>query len=534
MARLSAALAPRAALGLTALLLLSLTAAGALMVWSAYRDEARAAGLRAASAAHVVAAHMRWIGEAAFQSLRRVDDALGPQIHGIGAAEARSLGGTLSSLPGGVPVRLIDADGNFVFTSTPTDAGVNVADRPYFQALRDGAEWQVSTLLTARATRMKVFVIGRRIERAGRFLGVAAVQIPANLLTDFWSSLDLGPDSAVGLVRDDGWLVARHPVPEETINLAHHPLFTVHLKASASGTYGSLASPADGAARVVGYHRVDGLPLVATAGVSRGSVLASFRSRVAGAAMIAVPIALGLLATSVGVGLLLRRYERQRQDLAAALQQNRMLFQEVHHRVKNNLTTVLSLIQMHALPENAKRELGARVRAMAALHEQIYMSDQVGTVELSDYVRRLVDGLRASMPAAIDIVCRLDELAVDADQALPLGLIINEVTTNAFKHAFPSGRRGIVEITLERVGAEKGRIMIRDDGVGFDTDSRPAGMGSRLISGLCHQIRADCAFRNSDGTQFTVDFPLSPRPDEPEPPAQAVGPLTPQASPAAG
>lgn len=534
MAKPAAAWAPRAALGLTALLLLSLSAVAGLLVWSAYDEEVRSAELRAANAAHVVATNMHWIGEAAFQSLRRVDDTLGETLYAFGAAEADKVAGTLSSVPGETPVRLIDANGSFIATSDLPGSGVNVEDRPYFQALRDGAAWQISPMLVARLTHEKVFIIGRRIERQGRFLGAATILIPAALLTQFWSSLDLGPDSAVGLIRSDGWLVARHPVPDEPISLADHPLFTVHLAASPSGTYGSAASPADGAARVVGFHTVEGLPLVATAGISHAAVMARFRERVGSAALVGIPVALALLATSIAVAVLLRRYERRSHELATALEQNRILFQEVHHRVKNNLTMVLSLIQMQPMQPEAKRELGVRIGAMAALHEQIYMSDQLGTVELSDYVRRLADALRHTMPARIEIVCRLADVEIDADQALPLGLIINEVTTNALKHGYPDGRRGIVTITLERVGESRARVQIRDDGVGFDVDLQASGMGSRLIHGLCQQIRAECAFRSDDGTEFTVEFPLVPRTDDTEPPGDPVASLRPEATAATG
>lgn len=534
MAKLPAAWAPRAALGLTALLLVAISAEAGLLVWSAYKDEMRSAELRAESSAHVVAAHMRWIGEAAFQALQRVDEALGSQLSGLGEREARGLGRTLTTLPGDIPVLLIDGNGNFVPTDGTAAATVNVADRTYFQTLRGGAEWHISSMLTGRASQQKVFVIGRRIQRGGRFLGAAAIVVPADLLAQFWSSLNLGPESAVGLIRDDGWLVARHPAPEQPINLSGHPLFTRHVHEAPSGTYRSDTSPADGVARIVGYRAVAGLPLIATAGISHQAVLARFWSRVGSGAFVAVPVALALLATTIGVALLLRRYERQRHDLGRALEQNRMLLLEVHHRVKNNLTTVLSLIQMHPLPPESRRELAARIRAMAVLHEQIYLSDQFGTLELAGYIRRLVDSLRQTVPGTVQITCRLADVEIDVDQALPLGLIINEVTTNALKHGYPDGRRGIVAITLERVGESRARVQIRDDGIGFDIDRQASGMGSRLIHGLCQQIRAECAFRSHDGTEFTVEFPLAPRPDDTEAAGDPVASLRPETTAATG
>lgn len=518
MFKLSALWAPRAALALTALLLLSLSAVAGLFVWLAYKDEIRAAEVRAETSAHVVAAHMRWIGEAAFQALRRVDAALGPDLRAITDDVGDNLDTSQFTLPESIPVQLLDAEGRFIRTRGANDpSSITVADRPYFQALRDGQDWYVSPMVTGRATGRKLFVIGHRIEREGRFLGAVMVAIPDSLLFQFWTSLDLGPQSAIGLIREDGWLVARHPAPEATINLSNYILFTRYLPSAPSGTYQYSDSPADGFSRIVGYYTVDGLPLIAVAGISRDAVIARFWSGLQPVGLVAVPVALALLAMVASVTMLMRRYERQREALSQALDQNRMLFQEVHHRVKNNLTTVLSLLQLHPMPANSKRELGTRIRAMAALHEQIYLSDQFGTIDLSGYVRRMVENLRQTAPNGVQITCQLADVEVDADMALPLGLIVNEVATNAFKHAFPEGRTGVVSIFLERLEDDRGRLRVRDNGIGFEGEWRSTGMGSRLITGLCKQISADCMFVHDDGTVFTVDFPLSPAPDDEAP-----------------
>ena len=200
-----------------------------------------------------------------------------------------------------------------------------------------------------------------------------------------------------------------------------------------------------------------------------------------------------------------------------------MLFQEVHHRVKNNLTTVLSLLQLQPMPARSKQELSARIRAMAALHEQIYLSDQFGTIDLSGYVRRIAENLRQTMPEGVHLVCQLSQIEVDADMALPLGLIVNEAVTNAFKHGFPEGRGGTVTVILERPEADRARLCIRDDGIGFEGEWQASGMGSRLIGGLCRQITADCAFSSDAGTVVTVEFPLLTSRDDEAPREPSAG-----------
>lgn len=512
--------APRAALGLTVILLLSLSLLSSLLVWLAYQDQIHSAENRAQSGSLVVGAHVRWIGETAIQALRRVDDALGSDPDAILSGATGRLSDSVTALPGDMSVSVIDADGRFVLTDTPGITRVSVADRPYFVALRDGAEWHVSAMLDGRLSHQKIFVIGRRLQREGRFVGAAIVAVPAALLSEFWASLDLGPDSSVGLIRDDGWLVARHPEPKGPLNLADHVLFTEYLPRAPSGFYHYQSSPADGVSRIVGYNRVEGLPLVAIAAISKTAVVQRFWSQVGSAALIGAPIALALLGISAWVAVLLRRYELQRSKLAMALEQNRILFQEVHHRVKNNLATVMALIRMHALPDAVKKDIRAQIQSMAAVHEQIYLSDQFGTLDLSAYIRRLVDSLQLSHGDRVRLICDLVPLDVDAELAMPLGLIVNEVATNAFKHAFPNDRAGSITITLERLDSDRARIQIRDDGIGFAADPDSPGLGSRLIAGLSKQIGGEVSFASDGGTVFTVTFPIaaSEPADAPDPP----------------
>ena len=501
--------APRAALVLTVVLLLSVSALAGLLVWLSFSEAIRAAETRAGSAAQLAASHARWIGEAAFQTLRRIDDALGEKADAFAAVTVGDLSASLSSLPVHVTIWVFNAQGQAIFANRPDRAGINVADRPYFQALRDGEEWHISPLLTDHPDEGDMFVIGRRIERDGRFLGVATIGVPGDLLSRFWTTLDLGPGSTVSLVREDGQLVARYPAPPGPMDLSGHVLFTRHLRQAPSGVYHNPVSPADGVARIVGYHRVQGLPLIAVSGVSRNAILERFRSAIGSVAVVAAPVALALLGSSFWVAGLLRRYERQRVELDEALERNRMLFGEIHHRVKNNLATALSLIQMHALPPPIKRDIRTQIGAMMAVHEQLYLSDQFGTIDLGAYIRRLVGNLRLSSAASVKVTCEADDIEVDVERAMPIGLIVNEVVTNACKHAFPNGRSGSVTIRLERIDGDSARIRIRDNGIGFEPERVEDGMGSHLVAGLSGQLGADYAFQRDGGTEFVMTFALS-------------------------
>jgi two-component sensor histidine kinase len=190
---------------------------------------------------------------------------------------------------------------------------------------------------------------------------------------------------------------------------------------------------------------------------------------------------------------------------------NEVLFREIHHRVKNNLQSVASLLQMQPIPREIKANMGQRIAAMSAVHEHIYRSNDFDTVRVSDYLRTLIAQLRAGHDPRIEVVEELDDLSVERDGATPVGLIVNEVISNAFKHAFPDGRDGKITVQLERTDDEHGRLTIEDNGVGYDADSPAKGIGRRLIKALTQQIGGESKVEMppGGGSRFTLDFPLA-------------------------
>lgn len=207
-------------------------------------------------------------------------------------------------------------------------------------------------------------------------------------------------------------------------------------------------------------------------------------------------------------------------DLTSTLREREVLLQEVHHRVKNNLTAIASLIEMQArrLPEGegreALRECHGRVHAIALIHEKLYQSENYADVPFADYIRGLADDVfqatGISSPSAISLVLAVEEIVMTVDKAIPCGLIVNELITNAFKHAFPGGRRGTIRVELARTSGGRLRLVVADDGVGLPegfTLQEPRSLGLRLIGTLSRQLDASLTVNRGQGASFELTLP---------------------------
>ncbi len=499
---------PALTVGLTFLLLAVVLGLAGLMAWQAYRSALATAEARVQSSAQIVAAHVEWMMTASDQALRRIDSALGNQLVRPTADEIADITGAVGDLPPGFRFNVYDEGGRLRMSSDVEAASDNVADTPYFRELRDGRFSVISADPSSFGNEQPYFVIARRMSRGEDFFGIASIAIPISRVDFLWRSLDLGPDSTVTIIRTDGWLVARHPNVDQAVDFKETPLFQRFLPASSEGVYKGVASPADGVARIVGFSRVLGWPLVATTGIARDEALAPFYTHLKRGLTLGLPLVLVLAAGSVLVARLLRADSARRLELEEALERNRFLLREIHHRVKNNLQTVASLVRLQPLPATAREDLGRRISAMVAVHEQIYRSDQFDEVEAGDYIERLVRDIAAGYDRPVDVETQLKSLKVSRDQAIPVGLVVNEVVTNAFKHAFTGERKGRLTVVLDEPEPGTGRLIVRDDGPGRVEQDKPSGMGSRLIAGFVQQIGGTSAYANDGGTAFTMTFPL--------------------------
>ena len=207
--------------------------------------------------------------------------------------------------------------------------------------------------------------------------------------------------------------------------------------------------------------------------------------------------------------------------LKASLLEKEILLKEVHHRVKNNLQVISSLLNLEAgrltNPEavTALRASQSRVRSIAAFHEGVYQAHDLANVDMARYLADLLRGLRATYGSSGDgVTTKLTAAGVvlSADLAIPCGLIVNELTTNAFKHAFPGGR-GSVDVSLQREG-DRYTLRVADDGVGlperFELTSLTS-LGLQLVQTLSEQVGGTVGIERGSaaGVAFSVSFKAS-------------------------
>jgi len=206
--------------------------------------------------------------------------------------------------------------------------------------------------------------------------------------------------------------------------------------------------------------------------------------------------------------------------LAAALEEKEILLKEVHHRVKNNMQIISSLLTLQDSKAGSAelhrhfRESIDRIHAMALVHNQLYQSNDFARIALGEYAgslaSRLSDVYRAERPG-VHTQVNSDSTSVTINDAVPIGLILNELITNAFKHAFP-GESGTIRIAVRDTGDGRCSMTVSDDGIGMPPDEeRTAGktLGLVLIEALVRQLGARMnIFRPGRGTEIHVTLPL--------------------------
>ena len=207
-------------------------------------------------------------------------------------------------------------------------------------------------------------------------------------------------------------------------------------------------------------------------------------------------------------------------QLTASLREKEVLLKEVHHRVKNNLQIVSSLLELQSdALDNAAllaqfRDSQDRIRSMALVHETLYQSQELARLDLARYIHTLSAQLVQSYnidPQRISVRIQVDPIVLDMDQAIPCGLILNELLSNAFKYAFPQNRTGAVHVELHADTAQQAALVVRDNGIGFpdEIDFRHTeSLGLQLVAMLTEQLQGTIALERADGTTFTLTFPV--------------------------
>lgn len=213
------------------------------------------------------------------------------------------------------------------------------------------------------------------------------------------------------------------------------------------------------------------------------------------------------------------RVKQRTVELSKSLEEKEALLKEIHHRVKNNMQVVSSLIRLQSAKledkEAAKvlEECQNRIKSMALVHEALYRSNDFTTLNLSDYINSLGNELLRSYnlnPEKIKMDVDIKDVILDMDTAIACGLILNELITNSIKYAFSDRRDGRIKVNLS-VSDNRAKLFVSDDGIGlpkdFDTNSSKT-LGMRLVKMLAAQLEGRLKINNGCGTSFEIEFPI--------------------------
>ncbi len=209
---------------------------------------------------------------------------------------------------------------------------------------------------------------------------------------------------------------------------------------------------------------------------------------------------------------------KKEEDLVkASLHEKEVLLKEIHHRVKNNMSVISSLLSMQSnyiKDEEAKllfKESQNRIRSMALIHDKLYQHESLANIEFGNYINDLVRDIKRSynyQPAIINIDLQVDTVFMEVGKAIPCGLIINEIFSNAYKHAFKGRETGTIQICFTKT-VDQYTLVVRDNGIGLPANMNindVPSLGMQLITALVDQLHGSLEVTQDNGTTFTVSF----------------------------
>lgn len=206
-----------------------------------------------------------------------------------------------------------------------------------------------------------------------------------------------------------------------------------------------------------------------------------------------------------------------RKQVEESLKSKEMLLKEIHHRVKNNLMIISSLLNLQSryITDQTSldifKESQNRTRSMALIHERLYQTHDLKQIDFGDYIQRLSRELIQTYDAElgkIDLTVDAENILIDINTAVPLGLISNELITNSLKHAFPNGNGGKICVKFLSTNGNR-EFAVKDDGIGFPEDldyKNSNSLGLQIINNLTDQIDGEITLNRSPGTEFKIIF----------------------------
>ena len=415
-------------------------------------------------------------------------------------------------------VGLISANGE-IAASTVYPISGRADHRTYFQRLRAGLDDVFVERVTLEGDQEAVLLARRRAGDAFNGVLVAAVDVDA--VTEFFARVAGDGQASAALYGNDGSLLLRYPPAPATVVPADAPL----MQAVAQDRSDVIDAPAtsDDVRRLYAFAHLEDLPVLVVFGEARAAV---FRSWLSSFLVIACLVAVaGLLAFAASTQAVRRvkAEERQRQlafdrhllaDAERAAETKGQLLREAHHRIKNNLTMIISMIRMKASSSGGTADLQDienRMLALSHVHDLLYRSaDSDSQIDLGEFLESICKNPSILPPeSGIELTCESDPVVIDASQAVPLALIAVEVLTNSLKHAFKSGAKGHIALKLSRLD-DTALISIKDDGVGLPSaEERKRTSGLRLVEALTQQLRGTLEILTNHGTEFRIVLPLA-------------------------
>jgi two-component sensor histidine kinase len=520
--------AARARLGkpLLALLLASLLIPlliFAVVAWQGYHAAFRAAELRGQQIANLLDEHAHSTFKTIELALRHADERL-KDADWDTIRTSREIWSELKAFQMLAPqvgsIFVVGPDGrNAMTTRAFPPPPIDFSERDYFRVQRESDSGvYVGQGYVGRISSEPIFNLSiRRRSADGTFNGVIGSSAYTEYFETFYANGGAAADRfATGLVRSDGRVLVGFPrIPDR------HDLDPKIFAAAPGGTF-SMRSPDTGIKRLYTFRKVKDYPVYVLYGIDRTTIIAAWLRDLALWGL----ITLASLATLLFAWWLVMRrtadVEAQVTERTAALarlvREKDVLLREVHHRVKNNLQTMASMVRIVSRTgtresQPAFQDIARRIVTVGRAYDHIHKTDRLAELELSAYLRGICDQVVAgSGRQDVKLTMRLDPLMVDIDTALPVGLITSELLTNAFKHAFDGDTGGTLFVRL-KVLDDHATLTIRDSGGGITQGADSAASGLRIAETLAAQIDGRLRGKNrpEGGAQFRLTFPLRER-----------------------
>jgi two-component sensor histidine kinase len=498
---------------------------------------------------------------------------------GEGAACRRALQRAIGGLDQYAGAAVVDATGNLTCASSPFKDKVVVADRTWFKSVMSGDGFVISDLVASRwLGTWGIVTAVPLVDDQGVIQGAVVLFIGLDWLTRRYHS-NQGDDTAFALLDSQGEIItaeterspARSPLPGRDMVSEH---LRQHLQGGQTQTF--RARGHDGVWRLYAISPLLGGRIFVILGTPVLTAIGPLALQVAWGVF--TPLLMWALAIAVvwfGIEHLVVRWityleritsayaagrhsvrpERvsaapaeirslgetfsrmadllsaRENELRDSLAQKEILVREIHHRVKNNLQLVMSLLNLHARrirdprAEVAFAEARSRINALATLHRRLYESESLQEIDLKWFLEDLCSELRRgglSRGRNVELVVESPSEVIGPDVAVPLGLLVTEAITNAYKHAFNERDGGHIKVEVTRESATLLSLKIRDDGTGFDAAASAqdqSGLGRSLIEAFVRQLRGELNVRSDDGTVVQVTFPAPLKDNDPKPAA---------------